>query len=107
LRSALVRKPPFCWTLQLAFRPSFADGMTTLVGILVLTLASCSHPVTPPSNSPVSIQGPLPVGTYPEKPLAAGSKAPDFAAAGWLNGHPPPTGSAGIQLTVLDIWANW
>jgi hypothetical protein len=93
----LVRKSP-----ARLRRPGLAGGMTLLIGALSLTLASCSQ-----SGAPDSGRGPLPAGTYPEKPLAVGAKAPDLTAADWLNGPPPPTGSAGARLTVLDVWAGW
>jgi hypothetical protein len=43
----------------------------------------------------------------PGSAVPAGSLAPAFDAAGWLNGTPQQPDGRGPRLLVLDTWASW
>jgi hypothetical protein len=63
------------------------------------------HAFAPPPARFTPPPAPLPAGTYPAAPLAAGSELPPIQAGGWVNGAPPERSHA--KLLVLDIWAKW
>ena len=75
------------------------------VGAAYLALARSADPSTP--SAPPLVRPPLPPGSYPDAPLAAGTPAPPLEAAGWLNGPYPGPDARTARLVVLDIWAGW
>jgi hypothetical protein len=97
---AIRRRPISAWGLFIVLVAVLGAGVA-----LLLTFSA--PPVPHERQSPVPVRSPQPAGLYPEKPLALGAKAPDFVAAGFLNGQPPALGTPGIRLIVVDIWAHW
>jgi len=106
LCAALFRRPPIPMR-RLACLTGFAAAIALPGAILIATLPSCLGPATTQPGGPGSGREPLPAGSYPEQPLAVGTKVPEFATAGWLNGPPPQPGPDGPRIIVLDIWADW
>jgi hypothetical protein len=84
--------------------PLQALGVATLALAVPLAATLWLRPGTPTPGPPP--KQPLPPGSYPTDPLAAGAEAPAVMAEGWLNG-PPSADWPGTGLVVLDLWALW
>lgn len=104
--SVMVRSRS-CWRRRLPCSVIVA-AVTASLGAGLLVLVGCGGPpAAHEADRPSPGRPALPAGSYPEGPLAVGAAAPDFAAAGWLNGAPPARGDGGARLVVVDVWAHW
>jgi hypothetical protein len=98
--SAWWRRPIPGWMIFTILFVASGFGVALLLTLNTPMESNEARPLSP-------VQTPLPAGTYSEEPLVVGTKAPEFVAAGWVNGEPAAFGTPRAQLLVLDIWARW
>jgi hypothetical protein len=82
-------------------------ALIAFAGAGLMLYSTAGPPVPLASTQAPPALDPLPPGSYPEGPLAVGTKAPGFVAGGWINGTPNAPGTPAARLVVVDLWALW